>query len=98
MRKPCIARGGKCHRTRQTAALSWEARSADEDVMLREQTRMYGSNKFKLGLFGMNCSNGMTMTKAPERWDHSWRNNVTAAKLADEAGLEFVLPIGRWNG
>jgi FMNH2-dependent dimethyl sulfone monooxygenase len=66
--------------------------------MLRKQTRMYGPNKFKLGLFGMNCSNGMTMTKAPERWDHSWRNNVTAARLADDAGLEFVLPIGRWNG
>jgi FMNH2-dependent dimethyl sulfone monooxygenase len=66
--------------------------------MLREQTRMYGHNKFKLGLFGMNCSNGMTMTKAPERWDHSWRNNVIAAKLADDAGLEFILPIGRWNG
>ena len=66
--------------------------------MLREQTRMYGPSKFKLGLFGMNCSNGMTMTKAPERWDHSWRNNVIAAKLADDAGLEFILPIGRWNG
>src|SRR3954463_2542114 len=66
--------------------------------MLRKQTRMYGHNRFKLGLFGMNCSNGMTMTKAPERWDHSWRNNVIAAKLADDAGLEFILPIGRWNG
>lgn len=66
--------------------------------MLREKTRMYGPNKFKLGLFGMNCSNGLTMTKAPERWDHSWRNNLTAAQLADEAGLEFLLPIGRWHG
>ena len=59
--------------------------------MLREHTRMYGSNKFKLGLFGMNCSNGMTMTKAPERWDHSWRNNVIAAKLADELEAAFDL-------
>lgn len=60
--------------------------------------RMLGANRMKLGLFGMNCSGGMTMTKAPERWDPSWRNNAVAAKLADEAGLEFILPIARWLG
>jgi alkanesulfonate monooxygenase SsuD/methylene tetrahydromethanopterin reductase-like flavin-dependent oxidoreductase (luciferase family) len=38
------------------------------------------------------------MTKAPERWDPSWQNNLTATRLADEAGLEFVLPIARWHG
>ena len=66
--------------------------------MGRLHTRMYGPNKFKLGLFGQNCSGGLTMTKAPERWDPSWQNNVAAARLADEAGLEFILPIGRWHG
>mgnify|MGYP006272864745 CR=1 FL=1 len=66
--------------------------------MARQKTRMYGANRFKLGLFGLNCSNGLTMTKAPERWDHSFENNLTAAHLADEAGLEFLLPIGRWHG
>lgn len=66
--------------------------------MDRRSTRLHGPNKFKLGLFGMNCSGGLTMTKAPERWVESWDNNVAAAKLADEAGLEFLLPIGRWHG
>src|SRR6516165_10914431 len=64
----------------------------------RDETRIYNKNKFKLGLFGMNCSGGLSLTKAPERWDASWDNNVKAAKLADEAGLEFLLPIGRWHG
>jgi alkanesulfonate monooxygenase SsuD/methylene tetrahydromethanopterin reductase-like flavin-dependent oxidoreductase (luciferase family) len=64
----------------------------------RKPDRMHGTNKLKLGLFGLNCSGGLTMTKAPERWDPSWHNNLTAAKLADEAGLEFVLPIARWLG
>ena len=59
---------------------------------------MPGANKFKLGLFGLNCSGGLTMTKAPERWDPSWSNNLTATRLADAAGLEFVLPIARWLG
>ncbi len=59
---------------------------------------MQSSNRFKLGLFGLNCSNGMTMTKAPERWEASWENNLAAARLAEEAGLEFLLPIARWRG
>jgi len=64
----------------------------------RDETRIYNKNKFKLGLFGMNCLGGLSLTKAPERWDASWDNNVKAAQLADEAGLEFLLPIGRWHG
>jgi len=38
------------------------------------------------------------MTKAPERWDPSWDNNLAAARLAEAAGLEFMLPVGRWHG
>lgn len=63
--------------------------------MSRQGTRMYNDNRFKLGLFGMNCSGGLTMTLAPEYWEASWENNLKAAQLADEAGLEFILPIGR---
>jgi len=33
------------------------------------------------------------MTKAPEHWDASWENNLIAARLADDAGLEFLLPV-----
>ena len=66
--------------------------------MTRTLTRMNGADRFKIGLFAMNCSNGMTMTKAPERWDASWENNLKAAQMADDAGLDFLLPIGRWHG
>lgn len=66
--------------------------------MDRCSTRLYGPNRFRLGLFGMNCNGGLTMTKAPVRWVESWENNVAAARLADAAGLEFLLPIGRWHG
>jgi FMNH2-dependent dimethyl sulfone monooxygenase len=64
----------------------------------RRDHRMHGGNRFKLGLFGLNCSGGMTMTKAPERWDASWENNIKATRMAEAAGLEFVLPIARWHG
>ena len=66
--------------------------------MNSKNTRMYGPNKFKLGLFGQNCSGGLSMSKVLERWDASWYHNLEGAKLADEAGLEFILPIGRWHG
>jgi alkanesulfonate monooxygenase SsuD/methylene tetrahydromethanopterin reductase-like flavin-dependent oxidoreductase (luciferase family) len=66
--------------------------------MQRHRTRMFNDNRFKLGLFASNCSSGLTMTRAPERWDASWDNNLAAAKLADAAGLEFLLPVARWQG
>ena len=64
----------------------------------RRDTAMYNANKFKLGLFAPNCSNGLAMTTVPERWVASWENNLALAGLAEEAGLEFILPIARWHG
>jgi len=61
-------------------------------------TRMNNANKFKLGMFAFNCSGGLTMTKAPEFWDASWDNNLRVAQAADAAGIEFLLPLGRWLG
>jgi alkanesulfonate monooxygenase SsuD/methylene tetrahydromethanopterin reductase-like flavin-dependent oxidoreductase (luciferase family) len=52
----------------------------------------------KLGLFGPNCSNGRSYTTVPERWDASWSNNLELAQLADDVGLECVVPIARWKG
>lgn len=59
---------------------------------------MYGANRLKLGLFAQNCSSGMAATRVPERWDASWENNLALAKMADAAGIEFLLPIARWRG
>ncbi|WP_019997422.1 LLM class flavin-dependent oxidoreductase [Aureimonas ureilytica] len=54
--------------------------------------------RFKLGIFAANCSNGMSVTKVPERWDASWESNLSLARMTDEAGLDFLLPIARWIG
>ena len=40
----------------------------------------------------------MAITAAPENWRPTWENNIQVARKADEAGLEFLLPIGRWRG
>lgn len=53
---------------------------------------------FKLGLFSANCSSGLAVTKAPDRWSGSWDDNLRMAKVADEVGIDFLLPIARWIG
>lgn len=59
---------------------------------------MQGRNKLRLGLFGANCSSGRYITTAPERWFGGVEDQRRMAVLADEAGIEFLLPIGRWKG
>jgi FMNH2-dependent dimethyl sulfone monooxygenase len=66
-------------------------------VRERYSTTLFNENRFKLGLFAPNCSGGLTMLKT-ELWDASWPHNLEAARLSEELGLEFILPLGRWNG
>src|SRR5436309_14242848 len=56
------------------------------------------TNRLKLGLFGATCSSGRAVTTVPERWSGSWPDCVRLAQMADRAGIEFMLPIGRWKG
>jgi alkanesulfonate monooxygenase SsuD/methylene tetrahydromethanopterin reductase-like flavin-dependent oxidoreductase (luciferase family) len=57
---------------------------------------MYGEHRLKLGLFTANATSSLTVL--PERWPATWDGNVALARMADEAGLDFLLPIARWRG
>ncbi len=59
---------------------------------------MFGPNRFKLGLFSLNADGGLALTRVPERWPATWDGIAEAARMADRAGLEFILPIARWKG
>ena len=63
-----------------------------------DRMSMHNANKLKIGLFGANCSSGRAVTLVPERWSGSWPDNLKLARMADEAGIDFLLPIGRWKG
>ena len=63
-----------------------------------QRAAMGSTNRLKLGLFGANCSSGRAVTTVPERWSGSWPDCVRLAQMADQAGIEFMLPIGRWKG
>jgi dimethylsulfone monooxygenase len=58
----------------------------------------FGDNVFKLGLFGCNCGGGMTLSSAPERWRAKWEEIESVYRIADDAGVEFILPIAKWRG
>ena len=67
-------------------------------VSLKNRIAMYNGNALKIGLFGANCSSGRSATTVPERWSASWPDCLKLARLADDAGLDFMLPIARWKG
>jgi len=59
---------------------------------------MYNANALKIGMFGANCSSARSATMVPERWSGSWPDCLKLARMADDAGIDFMLPIGRWKG
>jgi alkanesulfonate monooxygenase SsuD/methylene tetrahydromethanopterin reductase-like flavin-dependent oxidoreductase (luciferase family) len=65
---------------------------------MAKQHPLEGANRLKLGVFSTNADGGLAITDVPERWLASWPDNLTAAQIADRAGLEFFLPIARWKG
>ncbi len=65
---------------------------------LRERVAMYNENALKIGMFGANCSSARTATTVPRRWLATWPECLKLAKMADDAGIDFMLPIGRWKG
>ena len=59
---------------------------------------LFNANTFKLGIFSANCDGGLTMSLAPERWKANWDDIAAMTRIADEAGIEFILPVAKWRG
>jgi dimethylsulfone monooxygenase len=70
----------------------------DLQTWRREHVPLYNDQKLKLGLFGTNCSYGLTMTQAPTTYRPTWDHTVAVAKRADQMGFEMLVPIARWRG
>ena len=59
---------------------------------------LFSENRVKLGVMAFNCSHGSTVTTADGAWAMNWDENAELARMADAAGLEVLLPVGRWKG
>jgi FMNH2-dependent dimethyl sulfone monooxygenase len=71
---------------------------SSQDSALRRRIGTNQTDQLKIGLFGANCSSGRAVTMVDERWSGSWPDCLRLAQMADEAGIDFMLPIGRWKG
>src|ERR1700752_2669126 len=75
-----------------------DAAAVPDRGSMRGRVEMYNANALKIGLFGANCSSARTATLVPERWSASWPDCLALARLADDASIDSLLPIGRWKG
>jgi len=64
---------------------------------MREGSNSDGRH-FLLGFFSPNCDGGNTISTIPDRWVATWDSLRELSVAADEAGLDFMLPISRWRG
>lgn len=67
-------------------------------AMDRPNCPLYNDQRLKLGLFGTNCSNGLTVSHAPTSYEATWAHTLAIARRADAIGFEMLVPIARWRG
>lgn len=67
-------------------------------IPVSERLSLGTRNKLKLGVFCANVASGVNATVVPERWSGTWPDNLRVAQQADEAGMDFLLPLGAWRG
>jgi alkanesulfonate monooxygenase SsuD/methylene tetrahydromethanopterin reductase-like flavin-dependent oxidoreductase (luciferase family) len=59
---------------------------------------LFNNNQLKLGLFGLNVSNGCAITSAEGSLQTSWPTTRELARIADRDGYETLVPVARWKG
>lgn len=57
---------------------------------------LYGPNKLKLGVFGMN-GHGTVLTRHPSSHTPTWEGTLRVTQAIDRAGFEAVVPYSRWK-
>jgi len=59
---------------------------------------VFGANRIKLGVFGLNLCSAAGITAAKDRHEIDWQQNVRLVQLAERAGFEAAVPVARWRG
>jgi alkanesulfonate monooxygenase SsuD/methylene tetrahydromethanopterin reductase-like flavin-dependent oxidoreductase (luciferase family) len=72
--------------------------SAGSDDPRRATNPLFNDNKFKLGTFATNVSNGAAVTTIDGVFETKWPNVIRLARKADQAGFEAIVPVARWRG
>ncbi|WP_404478870.1 LLM class flavin-dependent oxidoreductase [Novosphingobium sp. BL-52-GroH] len=72
--------------------------SDDFDLFRASGHKLFSDRKLKLGTFCSNSDGGFIVSKVEGQIAASWPSTLDAAKLADAAGFEAIVPLGRWYG
>src|SRR5258708_24032102 len=59
---------------------------------------LFGPNKLKLGIFGLNVSSAGALTTAKDRHEIDWDQNVRLVQAAEAAGFRDPVPFPRRRG
>jgi len=59
---------------------------------------IFNDQPLKLGLFGTNCSYGLTISHAETTYEPTWEHTLEIAQKADRLGFEALVPVARWRG
>ncbi len=59
---------------------------------------MKSKNKFQIGLFGINSSSGLSLTKHKNRWKADWEEIKKLVIFCDKSNFDFILPLSKWQG
>jgi len=68
------------------------------DPKPKEATAVFNDNDMKIGVFATNVGSGALKTKAETSFEPSHEHNVKIASMADEYGMEMLVPLGKWKG
>lgn len=72
--------------------------SSDTRELRRATNPLFNDNKMKLGVFGHNVGHGCAITLAEGHFETTWPAARAISAIADEAGLEALVPVARWRG
>jgi hypothetical protein len=68
------------------------------DAFRQAGNPMFNDNKFKLGIFGSNCSNACAMTLAETSFEPTFETHDHPAGNLATPGSECKVPLARWRG
>jgi dimethylsulfone monooxygenase len=77
------------------------SRVSREDARLEKyagRNPLFNDRKLKLGSFGSNVEGGCAVTSGEGILRGDWSSVIEVAKLADEMGLDAIVPLGRYRG
>jgi dimethylsulfone monooxygenase len=84
--------------------IRWYGLAFDGTTRMAETVRsapinpLYGPNRLKFGVFGSNLGGGCSATLADGTPEATWPATREIAVLADQAGIEALVPVARWKG